>query len=168
MASIMKELKREWSEENRTADTRQWNYCVSLLRKTKTNYLNHKDLANNKKLWRIVKHLLSDKLKSNEKITLVESWKIFKEDEKTAETLILFFHLLLKILIFLIHYQEQFLIQFLSNLWNIKIIQVSLLTRVNRWGSFYFSHVTVYHVFKEIRKPNPRKINQATDIRMIL
>ena len=86
------------------------------MRKTKTNYLNHKDLANNKKLWRIVKHLLSDKLKSNEKITLVESWKIFKEDEKTAETLILFFHLLLKILIFLIHYQEQFLIQFLSNL----------------------------------------------------
>ena len=86
------------------------------MRKTKTNSLNHKDLANNKKLWRIVKHLLSDKLKSNEKITLVESWKIFKEDEKTAETLILFFHLLLKILIFLIHYQEGFLIQFLSNL----------------------------------------------------
>lgn len=86
------------------------------MRKTKTNYLNHKDLANNKKLWRIVKHLLSDKLKPNEKITLVESWKIFKEDEKTAETLILFFHLLLKILIFLIHYQEGFLIQFLSNL----------------------------------------------------
>ena len=51
------------------------NYCVSLLRKTKTKYyvnLNLKHLTNNKQIWQTVKPLLSDKIKSSEKITLVE------------------------------------------------------------------------------------------------
>ena len=46
-----------------------------LLLKTKTEYygnLNEKDLIDNKQFWRTVKPLLSDKIKSSEKITLVE------------------------------------------------------------------------------------------------
>ena len=56
--------------------------------KTKKQYyanLNEKDVADNKKLWKTVKPLLSDKLKSNKKITLVE------DDKKVAEELNSFF-----------------------------------------------------------------------------
>ena len=56
--------------------------------KTKKQYyanLNEKDVADNKKLWKTVKPPLSDKLKSNKKITLVE------DDKKVAEELNSFF-----------------------------------------------------------------------------
>ena len=39
------------------------------------------DISDNKQFWRTVKPLLSDKLKSNEKITLVEDNKIISEEE---------------------------------------------------------------------------------------
>ena len=48
--------------------TKQRNFCVSLLRKTKKKHyanLNHKDIADNKQFWRTVKPLLSGKSKSN-------------------------------------------------------------------------------------------------------
>ena len=63
-------------------------FCVSLLRKTKKRFyanLNHRDLADNKQLWRTVKPLLSDKSKSNEKIILVEDNEIINEDKENAQ-----------------------------------------------------------------------------------
>ena len=63
------------TDTNRIAYIKQRNYCVSLLRKTKNDHygnLIEKDVADNKKFWRTVKPLLSDKVKSSEKITLVE------------------------------------------------------------------------------------------------
>ena len=64
------------------------------MRKTKKNHyanLNQKDIADNKQFWRTVKPLLSDKSKSNEKITLVEGDKITSEDKSNAEILNSFF-----------------------------------------------------------------------------
>ena len=64
------------SYENKKLYTEQQNFCVSLLRKTKKKHyanLNHKDIADNKQFWKTIKPLLSDKSKSNEKITLVEA-----------------------------------------------------------------------------------------------
>ena len=66
--------------QNKRFYTKQRNFCVSLLRKTKKKHyanLNHKDIADNKPFWRTVKQLLSDESKSNEKITLAED--VFKE-----------------------------------------------------------------------------------------
>ena len=63
------------------------------MRKTKKNHyanLNLKDIADNKQFWRTVKPLLSDKSKSNEKITLVGD-KITSEDKSNAEILNSFF-----------------------------------------------------------------------------
>ena len=91
--------------KNRSEYNKQRNYCVSLLRKTKTNYyanLNEKDLTDNKQFWRTVKPLLSDKIKSSEKITLVEQREtldtegnidneIVNDDVKIAEILNRFF-----------------------------------------------------------------------------
>ena len=62
------------SNNNKREYNKQRNYWVSLLRKTKTNYhanLNEKDLTDNKQFWRTIKPLLSDIIKSSEKITLV-------------------------------------------------------------------------------------------------
>ena len=42
--------------------------------------MNEKDLTDNKQFWRTVKPLLSDKIKSPEKITLVEQRKTFDTD----------------------------------------------------------------------------------------
>ena len=63
------------SDNNKREYNKQRNYCVSLFWKTKTNYyanLNEKDFNDKKQFWRTVKSLLSDKIKSSEKRTLVE------------------------------------------------------------------------------------------------
>ena len=53
------------------------NYCASLLRKRKRDYYNNLN-EKNKKLWKVVKPLLSNKIVSNEKIALVEGKKLLK------------------------------------------------------------------------------------------
>ena len=71
------------SDSNKREYNKQRNYCVSLLRKTKTNYyanLNEKDLTDNKQFWRTVTPLLSDKTKSSEKITLVKQRETLDTD----------------------------------------------------------------------------------------
>ena len=59
------------------------------MRKTKKDYygnLNEKDVIDNKKFWRTVKPLLSDKVKP-EKITLVHVNKIITTDDENAKIL---------------------------------------------------------------------------------
>ena len=85
---------RNRSDENKRKYSKQRNYCVSLLRKTKKNYynnLNEKKITDNKTLWKTVKPFLSDKTPSDEKITLIEKDKIIKTDGKTANVLNTFF-----------------------------------------------------------------------------
>ena len=60
------------------------------MRKAKTAFhanLNEKDVADNKKFWMTVRPLLSDKVKSHEKVILVENDKIIKQDIKIVEKL---------------------------------------------------------------------------------
>ena len=66
------------TEENRNNYGKQRNLCVALLRKTKKELygnLNEKKLCDNKKFWGVVKPVLSSKVVSNEKITVVENDK---------------------------------------------------------------------------------------------
>ena len=80
--------------ENRKRYLKQRNYCVSLLRKTKRNYysnLNEKNIIDNKKFWKTVIPFLSDKVPSNEKITLVENDEIITSEKETADVLNNFF-----------------------------------------------------------------------------
>ena len=90
---------RNRSEVNKINYIKQRNYCVSLLRKTKKQYyanLNEKYVAYNEKFWKTVKPLLSDQIKSNEKITLVEVEEIFNQDIKLAKELNSFFSSVIK------------------------------------------------------------------------
>ena len=82
------------SEENRIRYTRQRNFCVSLLRKTKKKYygnLNEKSVIDNKSFWKTVKPFLSDKTHTKDKIHLIENDELLKTDLETAEVFNEFF-----------------------------------------------------------------------------
>ena len=82
------------SEENRKRYTKQRNFCVSLLRKTKKRYyenLNEKFVVDNKLFWKTVKPLLSDNVAGKDEIHLIENNELVKTDLETAEVLNNFF-----------------------------------------------------------------------------
>ena len=61
---------RNKTDKNKKKYTKQRNYCVSLIRKTKREYysnLDVKNITNNKTFWKIVKRFLSDMLASIQK-----------------------------------------------------------------------------------------------------
>ena len=87
------------TEENRLPYTQQRNKCVSLLRKTKINYyenLDEKDITDNKKFWKAVKPLLSDKSINGDKIHLSENGELINSESKTVEVLNEFFSNIVK------------------------------------------------------------------------
>ena len=64
--------------ENKRLHTK-FNYCVSLLRKSKREYYSSLDVNNitgNKTFWNTVKPFLSDRLTSTQKITLTDNEKL--------------------------------------------------------------------------------------------
>ena len=82
------------SEENKINYNKQSKLCVTLLRKIKREYyknLSVENICDNKKCWKVLKPLLSNKIMSNEKITLVAGTKILKNDKETAKILNNFF-----------------------------------------------------------------------------
>ena len=82
------------NEENGNNYVKQRNLCVTFLRKSKREFfgsLNETGLCDNTKFWGVVKPLLSYKVVSNEKITLVENEKIVENDKNTASVLNEFF-----------------------------------------------------------------------------
>ena len=172
------------SDNNKREYNKQRNYCVSLLRKTKTNYyanLNEKDLTDNKQFWRTVKPLLSDKIKSSEKITLVEQREnldtdgniddeIVNDDVKIAEIFNRFFSnavIDLKISDFhgavpladnISHPIFRAILKYANHPSTIAIKDL------NNTSMFSFSNVSAADVKKEIRKLDPRKATQNTDL----
>ena len=67
---------------------------MSFLKKAEKEYdqnLNEKNVTDNKKFWKTVKPLLSNKSVSREKINLTENEKMLASEYETAETLNNFF-----------------------------------------------------------------------------
>ena len=70
------------------------NSCVKLFRREKRNYYNNLHISlvtDNKKFWKNVKPLFSDKLQSKNKIVLIEDETIISNDDEVAETMNEFF-----------------------------------------------------------------------------
>ena len=85
---------RKKTEETRKLYVKQRNKCVSLLKKAKKEYyqsLDEENVIDNKKFWKTVKPLFSDKSVSTEKINLTENEKMLTSKSETAETLNNFF-----------------------------------------------------------------------------
>ena len=87
------------SDENKKAYNEQRNRCVKLVRSAKkANYsnLSIKDVNDNKKFWKIVKPLFSEKVNTNKNITLVENNNIISSEIEIAEKLNAFFSNIVK------------------------------------------------------------------------
>ena len=85
---------KDRSEENKKKYSKQRNYCVSLLRKSKSNYfrnLNEKSINDNKAFWKTIKPFLSHKLRLTNKMTLIDNEEIIMGDYNTAKVLNTFF-----------------------------------------------------------------------------
>ena len=77
------------NEINKTNYNRHRNYCVNLLRKEKKKYYSNIDLkllTDNKKFWKTVKPLFSEKHNISRKITLIDDDNIISDDNRVAET----------------------------------------------------------------------------------
>ena len=73
------------SEFNKNVYNKQWNYCLSLLRKTQKVYyanLDEQDVIDDKQFWKTVKPMLSDKIKSCDKIAFIDGEKIVTQDDE--------------------------------------------------------------------------------------
>ena len=80
-------IKRR-TEESLKAFKEQRNFCVKLLRKTKSDYyrnLNLGDLTDNHKFWKTVKPVFSNEIQTSSSVTLIEDGKMITDDAKIAE-----------------------------------------------------------------------------------
>ena len=161
------------SEENRLLYTQQRNKCVSLLRKTKTNYygnLNEKDITDNKKFWKTVKPLLSDKSKSSDKIRHSENGELLNNESETAEVLNNFFSNIVKNLK-IPEYENLH-----PNFENVKdpifraILKyknhpsITAIKEKAKNAMFSFHEVGKDKIKKEINRLNKNKVSQKSDI----
>ena len=80
--------------ENKTLYTKQRNYCISLLKKSKKKHLanfNEKYILDNKLFWKAIKPSLSDKAKLRDRINLSGKDELVKTELETADVLNKFF-----------------------------------------------------------------------------
>ena len=94
---LCNKLLKERTDESKKRYEPQWNYCVSLLEKTKKDYynsLNEKGFSDNKNFWKTVNAFLSNEIVSKEQILLVENDEIVSEDRKIADHWSIYFETL--------------------------------------------------------------------------
>ena len=76
------------TDENHKTYKKQRNFCVKLLRRTKSDYyrnLDLGDLTDNRKFWKTVKSVFSNEIQTTSSVTLIEDGKVITEDTKIAE-----------------------------------------------------------------------------------
>ena len=164
---------RSKTEETRKLYVKLRNKRVSLLEKAKKKHyqnLDGKNAIDNKKFWKTVKALLSDKSVSREKINLTENGNMRTSESETAESLNNFFYNIVK----------KFNIpKFNSNnsvTGNIKdpvskaILKyknhpsILAIQKYSKNKTFHFKEVNFGEVEKEILKFDKTKASQKTDI----
>ena len=164
---------KDKTETSRIAYIKQRNYCASLLRKTKKDHhanLDEKDVADNKQFWKTVKPLLSNKVKSSEKITLVEGEEIITEGGENAEILNKFFSNAVKNLKIPEYQEADPLANNISHLIFRAMMKfrnhpsVIAIKNLNSGSRFDFCRVNVQDVEKEIRRLSTRKATQYSDL----
>ena len=132
--------------------------------------MNVKHIVDNKQFWRTVKPLISDKTKSNEKITLVEDETVTTHDEnKNAELLSLFFSSAVKNLKIPEFSDTDLFAERLSDPTLKAILKyknhpsIVAIKNANNSSHIDCNEVSVEEVYKKIRKSSPRKSAQSTD-----
>ena len=178
--AIMKRTKlrniflKNRTEENRNHYTKQRNFCVTLLRKSKIEFygsLNVKNLRDNKKFWGVVKPVLSNKVMPSEKITLVENDDILENDKRTATVFNNFFSNIITNLGIPQYIEEEPISQDIDDPLMKAIVKyrnhpsiVAIKGKCDSGLSFSFSQVERDEIMKEINNLKKSKTIQSTDI----
>ena len=166
-------LLRKKIEENRKLYPKQKNKCVSLLKKAKKEYyqnLDEKNVIDNKKFWKTVKPLLSDKSVSREKINLTENEKMLTSESETAETLNNFFSNIVKKLNIPKFNSNNSVTENIKNPVFKSILNyknhpsILAIQKYSKNKSFHFEEVNIGEVEKEILKLDKTKGLQKADI----
>ena len=161
------------TEKNCLLYTQQSIKCVSLLRKTKINYyenLDEKQIKDNKKFWKTVKPLLSDKSINSDKIHLNENGELINSESKTVEVLNEFFSNIVKNLKIPEHENLN------PNFENVKdpvfkaILKYKNRSSINaikeksKNSKFTFHEVDNEKIIKEIKRLSKNKVSQKSNI----
>ena len=84
-------FSKDTSEENKKKYSKHRNYCVSLLRKSKSGYFGNVHEKNNKTFWKSINPFWLDKVTSTNKTELIEKEETIMDDCNTAKVLNTFF-----------------------------------------------------------------------------
>ena len=161
------------SEENKIRHTKQRNFCVSLLRKTKKRYenLNEKSVVDNKLFWKTVKPLLSDKVMGKDHIHLVENDELIKTDLETAEVFNNFFSNIVQNLKISRYANEEPIVSNINDPTLKAILKyrnppsiTAIQNKCKIKDIFNFVEVDQQQIEKEILKLDANKASQSSDI----
>ena len=155
---------------------KQRNLCTYLLRKAKRNYysnLNPCKITDNKKFWKIVKPLFSDKAITKENITLVEKEDILQDEKIVAETFNSFFSNVVKNLKIEINNDQinddlqetdPILRAIEKYSKHHSIIKINEVTENGKRDTFSFKHETYENVYNAINTLNSSKASPKNSI----
>ena len=168
---------KQKTAETRSGYNKQRNICVSILRKARRSYfenLDIKNLSDKRKFWDSVKPLFSNKVRSNDYITLKENDLLIRNEYRIANIFNTFFVNIVPNLGIEIDQQ------YLSNIYNIsdpvekaikkyqKHPSISIIKKmvssVENEASFSFTWVTLDDISKEIKRLDIKKVTQERDI----
>ena len=93
-SKLLRAYQKDPTDIKQQAYKNQRNICTSLCRKTKRQYyskLNPSCVTSNKKFWKMVKPLFSEKVLTGESITLVDKQEIIDDSQEVAESFSDFF-----------------------------------------------------------------------------
>ena len=161
------------TEENKRAYNKQRNYVVSLVRKSKREYYNNLDIKkiiDNKKFWKTVKPLFSDKISRNNKIILIENGNILSEEDAVSETLNNFYSNIITNLNIpeyedtttQVNELEDPILKAIEKYKNHPSIRA--INTKGPFGTFSFSEINREEVMKEIQSLDTNKASQESDI----
>ena len=88
-SKLRNDFLKDRNDASQSAYRKQRNLCVTLLRKAKKQYFSNlepKLITDNKKFWKSVKPLFSDKITVKEIINLTENGEILSSDTDIADT----------------------------------------------------------------------------------
>ena len=160
------------SNENKSNYVKQRNYCVSLLRKTKRQYYsNLEKVCDNKTFWKIFKSMLSKKIKSNERINLIENDEIIKTEKENAKVLNAFFSNMVQNLDIQQYNGDDPICENMNDPLLKAIVRyrnhpsiVAMKKLCNSKSHFSFKNVQKEEILKELNNLNINKATQNTDI----
>ena len=175
-----KYLKEKSADSNMEYD-KQRNYCVNLLRRTKKKYFannNISSITDNKKFWKTIKSLFSDKISYKETIKLAANDTILSDDQVVADTFSNYFNNIVKNLLTVTNKNYPKEIANNVNLNLLDPVETAILKfkkypslnairgKLSKLGDpkFYFEYTSFDQTLKELEKPDPKKTSQMNDI----